>query len=167
MDLSKLLHGFVKVVTRIYKTCSMFLSPFAKHNQAESMWQLWQIQNIEQNSIRWLIHDKIGVRNQPLKMFKTNSSEWTEQELLQAYLYSQMGLYLRKERDRLKVDCLPVGSSRGASWQSGWEVSSFQLPLQDRQSDFSLSRLSRGSGNLRVYYTWNNEHIDNIIGIDN
>ena len=35
MDLSKLLHGFVKDVTQICQTCSMFLSPFAKHNQAK------------------------------------------------------------------------------------------------------------------------------------
>ena len=35
MDLSKLLHGFALVVTRICLSCFMYFSPFAKKNQAE------------------------------------------------------------------------------------------------------------------------------------
>ena len=35
MDLSKLLHGFALVVTRICPTVSVYFSPFAKQNQAE------------------------------------------------------------------------------------------------------------------------------------
>ena len=35
MDLSKMLNGFVKVVTWVCQSCSMYLSPFAKQNQAE------------------------------------------------------------------------------------------------------------------------------------
>ena len=34
MDLSRLLHGFVNVVTWIWQRCSMYFSPFAKQNQA-------------------------------------------------------------------------------------------------------------------------------------
>ena len=41
------------------------------------------------------------------------------------------------KRDRLKVDCLPVAGAPGATWQSGWEASLLQLPLQFSQSDFS------------------------------
>ena len=41
MDLSKLLHGFALVVTRICLSCFMYFSPFAKQNQAE-VWPRFQ-----------------------------------------------------------------------------------------------------------------------------
>ena len=41
MDFSTLLHGFFKVATWIFQSCSMFFSPFAKQNQAE-VWPRFQ-----------------------------------------------------------------------------------------------------------------------------
>ena len=41
MDFPKLQHGFVKVVSWILQSCSLFFSPFAKQNQAE-VWPRFQ-----------------------------------------------------------------------------------------------------------------------------
>ena len=68
MDLSKLLHGFVKVEAWFCWSCSSYFSLFAKQNQAE-VWPRFQSLLFELNVLIESKYSKCWVRVVPLAMF--------------------------------------------------------------------------------------------------